>query len=112
MSNLMRHKGYTAVVDIDAEDGTIWGRLAGIADGVSFEADTPQALRAAFEEAVDDYIRTCAEIGKPPETPVSDTVSLVLPRDLRVRAAERAHAEGRSLDDWAVRTLDLASRAA
>ena len=112
MSNLMRYKGYTALVDFDAEDGTLWGRLAGIEDGVSFEAETPHALRAAFEDAVDDYILTCSKIDKRPETPTSDVVAFHLPRDLRVRAAERAHAEGRSLDDWAIRALDRASRAA
>jgi predicted HicB family RNase H-like nuclease len=31
---------------------------------VSFHADSVAGLRAAFEEAVDDYLETCAKLGK------------------------------------------------
>jgi predicted HicB family RNase H-like nuclease len=43
------------------------GRLAGISDGVSFHADTVEALRDALHEAVEDYVETCAKIGKEPQ---------------------------------------------
>jgi predicted HicB family RNase H-like nuclease len=41
-------------------------------DGVGFHADTVADLKAAFREAVDDYVETCAKIGKDPQSP-SDT---------------------------------------
>ena len=60
----MIYKGYAASIDRDDEDDIFFGRIAGIHDGVGFHADTLAALKTAFAEAVDDYIETCARIGK------------------------------------------------
>ena len=67
MSNTMSYKGYTARIEYDDEDGIFFGRIAGISDGVGFHADTVEDLRAAFHEAVEDYIETCAKVGKEPQ---------------------------------------------
>ena len=69
--NTMSYKGYSAFVQFDDEDGIFFGRLAGIRDGVGFHADNVPDLRAAFREAVDDYIEVCAKIGKTPQKPYS-----------------------------------------
>jgi predicted HicB family RNase H-like nuclease len=68
MTNILRHKGYAGRVEFDA--GLFFGRIAGIEDGIGFHADTVAGLVAAFEEAVDDYLGTCAKIGKAPESPI------------------------------------------
>ena len=47
---------------------------AGIVDGVGFHGDSVDELKAAFREAVDDYIETCAKIGKEPQRPFSGKV--------------------------------------
>ena len=60
MSNVLSHRSYRARVEFDAEDGLFFGRIAGIRDGVSFHADSVPALVQAFQEAVDDYVETCA----------------------------------------------------
>ncbi len=67
MTNAMTYKGYAARIDYDDADGIFTGRLAGIRDGVGFHADTVEDLRAAFQEAVEDYIETCAKLGKDPQ---------------------------------------------
>ena len=64
MTDVLRHKGYSARIEFDAEDRIFFGRIAGIADGIGFHADTADGLVAAFEEAVEDYLETCAKIGK------------------------------------------------
>ncbi|CZT34522.1 type II toxin-antitoxin system HicB family antitoxin [Rhizobium sp. 9140] len=79
--NVMSHKGYFARVEYDAEDEIFFGRLAGITDGVGFHADTVSDLKAAFHEAVDDYIETCA------------------------KAARAAALAGKSLNQWAAEVL-------
>jgi len=56
MTNTMTYKGYSARIEYDDEDGIFTGRLAGISDGVGFHADTVDALRDAFQEAVEDYV--------------------------------------------------------
>jgi predicted HicB family RNase H-like nuclease len=64
--SIMSYKNYSARVEFDDDDGVFVGRLAGIADSVSFHATSIAALRDAFREAVDDYFATCAKIGKEP----------------------------------------------
>lgn len=49
------------------EDGIFCGTINGINDLVTFEADNFKDLKAAFEEAVDDYLVFCEECGKVPE---------------------------------------------
>lgn len=63
----MSYKGYQARIEYGDEDGIVTGRLIGIRDGVGFHADTVEGLRAAFHEAVEDYLRTCAKVGKEPQ---------------------------------------------
>lgn len=66
---ILEHKGYRAQVEFDDEDGIFFGRLVGINDSVSFHGETAPELRAAFREAVDDYVQACGRIGKEPEKP-------------------------------------------
>jgi predicted HicB family RNase H-like nuclease len=58
------HKGYAARVEFDAQDAVFAGRIAGISDVVGFHATSVPELIAAFDDAVDDYLDTCARIGK------------------------------------------------
>jgi predicted HicB family RNase H-like nuclease len=67
--NTMTHMGQTAQIEFDARDNIFVGRLLGIADSVSFHADTLVEIHKAFVEAVDDYIETCAKIIKAVENP-------------------------------------------
>ena len=64
MTNTMSYKDYAARIEYDDDDGIFTGRIAGIRDGVGFHADTVEGLRTAFHEAVEDYIETCAKVGK------------------------------------------------
>ena len=45
------------------------GCLDGIHDVIGFHGETVAKLRAAFVDAVDDYIKTCAKIGNEPQRP-------------------------------------------
>jgi len=70
MTNTMTYKGYAARIAYDDEDGILTGQIACIRDGVGFHADSVEALKEAFHEAVDDYVATCAKIGKDPQNPI------------------------------------------
>lgn len=50
------NKGYAARIAYSEEDGYFVGHLAGMRDVVGFHATTARALRAAFREAVEDYV--------------------------------------------------------
>ena len=70
----MTYKGYSARIEYDDDDRIFTGRIAGIRDGVGFHADSVDDLRQAFREAVEDYLETCAKIGKEPQKSYSGRV--------------------------------------
>jgi len=63
----MTYKEYAARIGYSDENGCFIGHIAGIKDVIGFHAETVQDLRAAFEEAVDDYLATCAELDRAPQ---------------------------------------------
>ncbi|WP_417816605.1 type II toxin-antitoxin system HicB family antitoxin [Tritonibacter scottomollicae] len=108
MSNVMTYNGYTARIEYDDEDGILFGQIAGIRDGVSFHADSVDELRGAFREAVDDYIATCAEVGKDPQKPYSGKVMFRVDPEVHRKAAIAAEVSGKSLNQWAEEVLSQA----
>ncbi|PYE46284.1 putative HicB family RNase H-like nuclease [Rhizobium sp. PP-F2F-G20b] len=103
--NVMSHKGYFARVEYDAEDEIFFGRLAGITDGVGFHAETVSDLKAAFHEAVDDYIETCTKAGKDPQKPYSGRMMFRVDPEIHAKAARAAALAGKSLNQWAAEVL-------
>lgn len=112
MSDILAHKGYSARIEFDADDRIFFGRIAGIEDGVGFHADTVADLIAAFHEAVDDYLETCARIGKEPEKAYSGKVMLRVKPELHSRIALAAELSGKSLNQWGEEVLARAVAAA
>lgn len=109
MMNTMTYKDYTARIEFDDRDKLLVGRLLGIRDMVGFHADNVAELRAAFEEAVDDYIETCAKIGKTAEKPASGKLMLRIPPEVHGAALVAAQAAGTSLNQWAAKVLAQAA---
>ena len=68
------YKGYTACSDYSQEDGCLVGHIAGISYIVGFHGESVGELRAAFEEAVDDYLETCKKLDRTPQKPLSGMV--------------------------------------
>lgn len=96
----MTYKGYAARVEYDDDDGIFFGRLSGIRDGVSFHGETVVELKGAFHEAVDDYVETCAKIGKDPQKPYSGQIMVRVDPMVHARAAMAAELSGKSLAKW------------
>ena len=103
--NAMTYKGYAARVDYDDDDEIFFGRIAGIRDGVSFHAETAAGLKAAFHEAVDDYVETCAKIGKSPQKPYSGNLMLRVDPSVHSKVALAAEVAGKSLNQWGEEVL-------
>ncbi|TGQ46617.1 MULTISPECIES: type II toxin-antitoxin system HicB family antitoxin [unclassified Mesorhizobium] len=103
--NAMTYRGYSARVDYDDDDEIFFGRIAGIRDGVSFHAETVAGLKAAFHEAVDDYIETCAKIGKSPQKPYSGNLMLRVDPSVHSKVALAAEVAGKSLNQWGEEVL-------
>ena len=105
----MSYKGYHARIDYDDEDELFSGRIAGIADRIGFHADSVTDLKAAFHEAVDDYLDACARVGKEPQKPYSGKVMFRVSPEVHRRAALAAELEGKSLNQWAEELLAQAT---
>lgn len=106
----MTYCGYAARIEYSDEDKAFVGHIAGITDSVGFHADTVAGLRAAFEEAVDDYLETCAKLGRPPQKPYSGKILLRVPPDVHAAVAVAAQVSGKSINQWAVDTFIEAAR--
>jgi predicted HicB family RNase H-like nuclease len=101
----MTHKGFNATVEFDPDDEIFFGRLIGINDVVGFHADTVDGLKAAFREAVDDYIETCAKVGKQAMKPYSGNLMLRVDPALHAKLALAAELAGKSLNQWGEEAL-------
>lgn len=92
-------------MEFDADDLILVGRIASVNDVVSFHGDNAQQIVAAFHEAVDDYLETCASLGKAPEKPYSGKLMIRTAPSVHAQAAMAAAIEGVSLNQFAERAL-------
>lgn len=106
----MTYKGFLARVSFDEDDEIFTGRLMGINDVIGFHASDAPGLKAAFHEAVDDYLNACARIGKKPEKAFSGRVMFRVAPEVHARAALAAERSGKSLNQWAAEALAAAAR--
>ncbi|RDL44781.1 type II toxin-antitoxin system HicB family antitoxin [Marinomonas piezotolerans] len=98
-SKYFEYKGYTGSLDFDIEDKILYGKIEFINDLVNYEGTTLEELEAEFRLAVDDYLETCAEIGKAPEKTMSGTFNVRVGADLHKKAAKAALKESKSIND-------------
>lgn len=61
---VLKYKGYVAKIEFSTEDKCWHGKIDGIADLVTFEANNAHEIEKEFHSAVDDYLDSCREIGK------------------------------------------------
>ena len=76
---------------------------------MGFHAETVDGLREAFHEAVEDYIETCAKVGKEPERAFSGQVMFRISPEVHRKAALAAELSGKSLNQWAEEVLARAA---
>ena len=68
MSNdTLKYKDFFGSVEYSADDDCFFGKIIGTTDLVTFEGDSVDSLKAAFAEAVEDYLILCKEVGKEPQ---------------------------------------------
>ena len=105
MNNTIVYKGYTAIVGYSDDDECLVGHIAGINDVIGFHANSAEEIRKVFYETVDDYLASCAKIGREPNKPYSGKITLRLSPGLHAQLAIQAEANGNSLNNWLVSML-------
>lgn len=103
---ILRYKGYEATAELDLERGVCFGRVLFITDVVTFEAQSPKELLAEFEAAVDDYLETCAQLGREPRKPLSGSFNVRVSPESHRNARLRALRDGCSLNEIVCKALD------
>lgn len=99
MSDLLEYKGYTGSAETSIQDNCLHGKILFISDAITYEAETINDLKAEFVAAVDDYIATCAEIGKEPQRPFKGSFNVRISPELHKQAAIAAQIENISLNE-------------
>ncbi len=94
------HGGYYGSAEVSVADNMVHGRLLFIRDVVTYAASTPQELELAFQEAVDDYLETCKELGDEPNIPFKGTFNVRFSPEMHRDCVFAAIADDVSLNDW------------
>ena len=76
MKNAMSYRGYFGSVEFSDEDSIFFGRIIGINDHITYDGVDVKSLRNDFENAVDEYLETCSQLGKEPEKAYEGTFNV------------------------------------
>jgi len=106
MKDVLTYKEYMGSVHYCAEDEIFYGKLEGIDDLVSFEAKSVDALKAAFEESVEDYLDICKRNGKDAEKSYKGSFNVRIPPELHRKAKRTAVKMGISLNQFMQKALE------
>lgn len=105
MSTMIQHRGYYGSIEASPEDNCLFGKLQFIRALISYEGETVAGLTQAFRDAVDDYLDTCALLGKEPEIPCKGSFNVRVGHDLHLAASVAATKQSISLNDLTRKAL-------
>jgi len=84
-NNMMQYKGYHARIEYDADDNIFVGEIIGINDVLAFHCNKTSEIEKKFHNCIDEYLKTCEEIGKQPEREYTGSFSVrVEPEEQRI----------------------------
>ena len=106
MKDMMNHKGYWGSVHFNDEDDVFYGRIEFIRALVSYEGTDVGSLRQAFQEAVDEYLRTCEEQHRRPEKPFKGSFNIRISPQLHQRIAAHAANKGMTINRYIAEILE------
>lgn len=104
--DILKYKGYEGTAELDVSRGICRGKVLFINDLITYETTLPTELQKEFEAAVDDYLETCADLGREPAKPFKGLFNVRVSPDLHRAAALRAVEDGIALNEIVVRALD------
>jgi predicted HicB family RNase H-like nuclease len=109
MKDVFDYKGYLGSAEVDIEGKALVGKLLFIKDVITYSArGTPSDLEAAFREAVDDYLQTCADLGDEPDTPCKGSFNVRVGPELHREVALAARVGKLGLNEFVCQALEAA----
>ena len=106
---MMEYKGYIGKVEFDDEANLFHGEIINLRDMITFQGESVEGLRKAFQESLDDYLEFCEERNESPEKPYSGKFMVRVEPELHKAVAMHAKMECKSLNAWVHDTLELAA---
>ena len=94
------YKGYSGSIEFDDDDMVFHGRVLGIRDVVTFEAESAEELVRAFHDSVDDYLEFCTSRGEAPQKPYSGKLALRTTPEIHALLSKAAAQDGKSINQW------------
>jgi len=99
LKETLEYKGFLGSIEIAVDDECLHGKVMFIDDLLTYEADSIKELKTAFITSVDDYLDTCAELGRAPSKPFSGTFNVRIGPDLHQKLARYATQNNSSLNE-------------
>lgn len=101
MSNkYLEYKGYIGTIEPCLETLKMYGKIEFINDLVTYGADSLVDLKNEFENAVDDYLIVCEELGTLPDKPFSGTFNVRVGKELHKEIAYSAAKSQNNINGW------------
>lgn len=105
IQNIIEHKEFIGTVSYSDIDACFYGKIEGINDLVTFEGSSVKELKKAFHQAVNDYIKLCAEAGKEPYKSVKGSFNIRIEPRLHYFAIYTALKNGMSLNQFVAEAI-------
>lgn len=99
MKDVIKYKGFLGSVHFDTDDEVFHGKIEGIPDLVTFEGQSVEELKKAFQDAVEDYLALCKEVGKEPVKSCKGSFNVRIPARLHIEAVMVATELGMTLNE-------------
>ncbi len=100
MTDKLKYKDFTGTVHFSNTDDVFFGKIEGINDLMTFEAETVTKLKKAFMEAVEDSLDLCKETGKEVFKSFKGSFNIRLNPELHSKLFENATLEGKTLNQY------------
>ena len=97
---MMEYKGYIGKVEFDDEANIFHGEVINLRDIITFQGESVQEIRHAFQDSVDDYLAFCVERQEEAEKPFSGTFTVRVPPELHRNIYLQARLANKSLNSW------------
>ena len=107
MKNYLEHKGYLGTVEFSADDEVFYGKIQGINDLVLFEGKSVADLKKNFKESVEDYLETCAELGKEPNKTFKGVFNVRVNEEIHKKLFLLATKKGLNLNQLVNKSLNF-----
>jgi predicted HicB family RNase H-like nuclease len=108
MNDIFEYRGYLGSAEVDSENDVLFGRLLYIRDVIGYHGTSVSELKAAFREAVDDYLAACAEEGSEADKPCKGSFNVRVGPERHRRVAVAARVAGVGLNEFVALAIDNA----